>query len=1068
MGQRTIGRGSITQRLNTEKAKGELDLANSPTVPTIAEPGQSASSLQSAAAGLKDWMELREGISGSVMDKFVTLRDLYGEGAVGLNIGPNSYSSSAPTALDMGSGYQNPLPVMDIPPPVTSLTAQGAFKNVVLNWAQTQFANYAYAEVWRASSNALGSATLLGTSTATTYVDANVLVGSTYYYWVRLVNIAGTEGPYNAVGGTSGALLQIGNTDLGPLVVQAANLANGAVGAPALAVGAIAVGSAAIANGAIANAMIANLAVDNSKIANLDGGKINANTITASQIAAGTITGTQIAANTVAATNIDSRNLTIKDANGNVVFSAGTMTPSDGATVLGFNPNFSQWTGTIPTGWADWVWATTGQMVKNAVTVAGGALWSVDWTVPASVGSGAGMQTGYTFAAPLPAGTYFKGTFSIYMLSNTGGGPPGYLVRLYTNSGLTTYVDNVFPIPDQRVGGWQVYPWVAGAGGAAVYRIEIYQMATWGSMPASASGVSGLGNTGMRMLFGPITLDTQFPVTSSNVSTFIQSAAIQDAQIGNLNGNKITANSISTSSLIVQGGNGKALNADPGCYDAGAWKTYGGSGTITSVAITDGVAGDHALQLVTTSLFAVQSQPFPIKAGRTYRVNAKVRQLSGAGTTYMRVNMLNAAGTLVAYQVLDASGAASYEGATLSNSTTWQDWSGTAVAPAGAMNAYLILISNWSSTGTGQWQNVTCEEMLDSSLIVSGGLTAGCINTNGLTIKDNSGNVVFSAGSTTVGSGNLAVNGDFSNVSGGMPVNYGVYNGSGATRVDSVPGAGVFPGSSYWRMHNSTAISGTFGFYLASAASVMGGWQANTTYTVSFYARISSNATGNAMAAAWNNAPPTQYWLQNPVLTSTWQRYVFVLNFGSSTIDTNGFWYLSNGVQASGTDFDVCAFQVEIGSAPSGWSAPPVTANNPITSSNVGTFIGNLAVNTIQIASGAVSTVSSASTTGTSTSLSVTVPSGARGLVVMAYYSGGQTTTTTTGGGKSGTTTYYYTTAKGTLSNATFGSDTSFGVSCISAVNPAAGTYTFSASRDSTMTYAGTSKLNIVAIVTQR
>ena len=91
-------------------------------------------------------------------------------------------------------------------------------------------------------------------------------------------------------------------------------IVDGAITASKIAANAIAVGTAAIENGAIVNAMIANAAIDDAKIANLNASKITAGTISADRIAAGSIS----------ADKIDSRGLSIKDANGNVILAAGT------------------------------------------------------------------------------------------------------------------------------------------------------------------------------------------------------------------------------------------------------------------------------------------------------------------------------------------------------------------------------------------------------------------------------------------------------------------------------------------------------------------------------------------------------------------------------------------------------------------------------------------------------------------------------------------------------------------------------------------------------------------------
>jgi len=71
--------------------------------------------------------------------------------------------------------------------------------------------------------------------------------------------------------------------------------------------------SAFIVNGSITNAKIADASIDNAKIVEIDAGKINTGFLDATRIEAGSID----------ADKIDSRNLTIKDSSGNILFGAG-------------------------------------------------------------------------------------------------------------------------------------------------------------------------------------------------------------------------------------------------------------------------------------------------------------------------------------------------------------------------------------------------------------------------------------------------------------------------------------------------------------------------------------------------------------------------------------------------------------------------------------------------------------------------------------------------------------------------------------------------------------------------
>jgi hypothetical protein len=217
---------SLTQRLADEAKHGTLDLTHEPVTSAIPAPAGDAN-LKKTIGPIKAWIDQASGATGSVLDKHLTLRDLMAEGAVAVRIGSTIISGTDPSAIDLGSGYSDPRPVYAIPPTPTNLTAQGAFKNVILHWDLISYANFAYTEVYRSATNARGAAILIGTSTSNLYADANVTVGSTYYYWVRAINQGGAYGSDNAVGGTSAALLTIGNTDLGDLVVSAEKLSSG-------------------------------------------------------------------------------------------------------------------------------------------------------------------------------------------------------------------------------------------------------------------------------------------------------------------------------------------------------------------------------------------------------------------------------------------------------------------------------------------------------------------------------------------------------------------------------------------------------------------------------------------------------------------------------------------------------------------------------------------------------------------------------------------------------------------------------------------------------------------------
>lgn len=242
-------------------------------------------------------------------------------------------------------------------------------------------------------------------------------------------------------------------------------------------------------------------------------------------IVTGTIGTNALQANSVTAVKIDSRGLDIKDVNGTVIFSAATVAGTDSASSLGFNPLFSNWTSTLPSGWSAW----SGTNPTRETTVVLNSPFSVRYTLTASTNQGIFNDHDF-LTEPLPGGTYISGSFTVRMVTkNAGGGSPGYLIRLYTNSAKTSYVDTEIPITDETVTGqWQRVPFIAGANGLPIYSIRIYQMASW-------SGFSdGNGAGGNVVLFGPFTFEVRNPITSGTASIFMDDAAIGTAQIGNL------------------------------------------------------------------------------------------------------------------------------------------------------------------------------------------------------------------------------------------------------------------------------------------------------------------------------------------------------------------------------------------------------------------------------------------------------------------------------------------------------------------------------------------------------
>lgn len=138
-----------------------------------------------------------------------------------------------------------------------------------------------------------------------------------------LPSLAGYTGPKVVFQTSDGKLYRINGSawvavvNTGDLVgaITSTQIGTGAVTTPALA-----------ANSVTAGAMAANSVV---------AGTIAANAVTFGTVAAGAISASQVVAGSLTADRLDTRNLTVKDAYGNVIFGAGTKLDTTNITGLG-------------------------------------------------------------------------------------------------------------------------------------------------------------------------------------------------------------------------------------------------------------------------------------------------------------------------------------------------------------------------------------------------------------------------------------------------------------------------------------------------------------------------------------------------------------------------------------------------------------------------------------------------------------------------------------------------------------------------------------------------------------
>ncbi|HHP5403279.1 TPA: phage tail tip fiber protein [Aeromonas veronii] len=141
-------------------------------------------------AATSENVELLTGQRGDKLDKAVTFRELSALGLATLRPGAGGIyvPGKNPDLFPTG--------VYDKPHAPVNVQASGAFHTVLVDWDGPTYRGHSHAEVWRAETDSLPAATLVGTTIANMFSDA-IGKGAKFYYWVRFVNGKDDHGPFH-------------------------------------------------------------------------------------------------------------------------------------------------------------------------------------------------------------------------------------------------------------------------------------------------------------------------------------------------------------------------------------------------------------------------------------------------------------------------------------------------------------------------------------------------------------------------------------------------------------------------------------------------------------------------------------------------------------------------------------------------------------------------------------------------------------------------------------------------------------------------------------------------------
>jgi hypothetical protein len=209
--------------------------------------------------------------------------------------------------------------------------------------------------------------------------------------------------------------------------------------------------------------------------------------------------------------------------------------------------------------------------------------------------------------------------------------------------------------------------------------------------------------------------------------------------------------SIETRHLKVTGGGGASLWYDPNLQDTTAWQVASWGTYPAFTTVTDGIAGNRTFRTPNAASASMRGvRRVPMTTGKRYRISCFARRSADAnGVMYLRVDV----GTVEtsAFNQLYAGGPAlttySGTGEGRAVTTAWARYSWEFVPDTTyKFMSPMVLLNHNATAGWMESQDVRIEEMIDSSLVVLGGLAADRIDTRGLSIRDEAGNVIFSAG----------------------------------------------------------------------------------------------------------------------------------------------------------------------------------------------------------------------------------------------------------------------------------------------------------------------------------
>lgn len=214
---------------------------------------------------------------------------------------------------------------------------------------------------------------------------------------------------------------------------------------------------------------------------------------------------------------------------------------------------------------------------------------------------------------------------------------------------------------------------------------------------------------------------------------------------GTIGATQLAAQSVTTSKLVVTDSSNMVPDAE--MVDDAAWvgntpvwvAAPAPEWRSVRVARLDGAGNQYFIPI---------TRFIPVNAGEPLFVSYQGQILSGTGSIYLQLNFTESTTDLSPV----------YDNVGSITTTTLTTLSGIRTVPAGQKYLRVQLVKNWDGVTSAYMGGVIVRRATNAELIVDGTVSAQKINANGLTIRDNNGNIILNANVASAASSTFAGN----------------------------------------------------------------------------------------------------------------------------------------------------------------------------------------------------------------------------------------------------------------------------------------------------------------------